>query len=311
MNSESGAGLVALFAGQGAQAIGMGKDLYEADVAGVRGMFDRADEVLGFPLTRVMFEGPLEELTRTSRCQPALYVHGLACLRALREQSPDLVIGAAAGLSLGEFTAHACAGTFDYETGLDLVFKRGTFMEEQTDAVEGSMAAMMGGTEEQVRALAEAAGVDVANLNAPGQVVLSGSKEGIARAVAEARDHGIKLAKELTVAGAYHSRLMQPAQDKLAAELAKTGMRAPEIPVICNVDARAVSAVEEIKDTLERQVTGSVRWSESMRLLVDDGHDRFVELGPGKVLAGLMRRIEKGVEVVQAADLEGIGAVLG
>lgn len=301
--------VVLLFSGQGAQRVGMGKDLAESsDVA--RGMFARADEVLGFPLSEVMWEGPIEELTRTSRCQPALYVHGLACLAVLRERVPGLEAVAAAGLSLGEFTAHAAAGTFDFETGLELVFQRGTFMEEACEATEGSMAAMIGGTEEQVAALAESCAVDVANLNAPGQIVLSGTKEGIAKALEGAKEAGCKMGKELQVAGAYHSRLMASAQEKLAAELAGVEMAMPGIPVVSNFTAEVAVDVAGIKATLEKQVTGSVRWGESISRLVGEGRERFVELGPGGTLAGLMKRISRGTAVVDAGSLVGIEAIV-
>ena len=302
--------VVLLFSGQGAQQVGMGKDLAEASEV-ARGMFERADEVLGFSLSEVMWEGPMEELTRTSRCQPALYVHGLACLAVLKERVPDLEAVAAAGLSLGEFTAHAAAGTFDFETGLKLVFQRGTFMEEACEATEGSMAAMIGGTEEQVASLAESCGVDVANLNAPGQIVLSGTKEGIAKALAGAKEAGCKMGKELPVAGAYHSRLMATAQEKLALELSGVEMAMPGIPVVSNFTVDVAGSVDEIKETLEKQVTGSVRWSQSMSKLVDEGKTNFVELGPGGTLAGLMKRISRGTGVADAGSLAGIEAIVG
>jgi [acyl-carrier-protein] S-malonyltransferase len=302
--------VVTLFAGQGAQEVGMGRDLAQAFPAAEE-MFARADEILGFALSAVMFEGPEEELTRTSRCQPALYVHGLACLEILKEKVPGLEIAAAAGLSLGEFTAHAAAGTFDFETGLNLVFKRGTFMEEDARNAGGTMAAMVGGTEEDVRRLAAQTGVDVANFNAPGQIVLSGTREGIAEAMARAKEFGIKIAKELDVAGAYHSKLMRHAQAKLAGVLAETEFREPAVPVICNVEARPVAGADDIRATLEAQVTGSVRWCESMRHLVDAGHRFFVELGPGGVLAGLMRRIERGATVLKIGDVGSLEAAAG
>lgn len=299
--------VVVLFSGQGAQSVGMGKDLYDAFPV-ARAMFDRADEVLGFSLTQVMFEGPAEELTKTSRCQPALYLHGLACLAVLKEKVPGLQIAAAAGLSLGEFTAHAAAGTFDFETGLRLVARRGHFMEEACEQNPGSMAAMIGGDEADVCALAEKVGVDVANLNCPGQIVISGKKEGIAAAVAGAKEAGLRMGKELDVAGAYHSSLMQPAQDKLAAELAGAAINEPQFPVICNFEAKVVSGAADIRRTLESQVTGSVRWSESMAGLLDAGHETFLELGPGGVLAGLMNRIRRGTRVIAAADVASIAA---
>lgn len=305
--------VVLLFAGQGAQAVGMGQDLAEA-FPSAAGRFAQADAILGFPLTETMFAGPKEELTRTSRCQPALYAHGLVCLDLIRERVPGLEIAGAAGLSLGEFTAHAAAGTFDFETGLKLVAKRGQFMEDATNATAGSMAAMIGGEESAVRTLAEACGVDVANFNAPGQIVLSGTREGIARAVAGAREHGIKLAKELDVAGAYHSRLMRSAQDQLATELASVDLREPRVPVVCNYEARKVSDPDDIRRTLESQVTGSVRWTESMRVFLDAGETTFLELGPGGVLAGLMKRIERTATVISVdnvATLESAVAELG
>ena len=180
-----------LFSGQGAQKVGMGRDLAEAYPV-AKALFDHADAVLGFSLSDVMFNGPIEHLTRTSRCQPALYVHGLAVLAVLKERLPALDIAACAGLSLGEFTAHAAAGTFDFETGLKLVFQRGTFMEEACELTKGSMAAMIGGDESSVRELAAECDVDVANFNCPGQIVISGSAEGINAALAKAKDKGIK-----------------------------------------------------------------------------------------------------------------------
>lgn len=297
--------VVVLFAGQGAQKVGMGKDLADAFPV-ARDLIDQADRVLGFPLSQIMFEGPIEELTKTSRCQPALFVHGLAVLAALKERLPTLEIAACAGLSLGEFTAHAAAGTFDFETGLRLVYQRGTFMEEACDETSGSMAAMIGGEESAVRELAAECDVDVANFNAPGQIVLSGSVEGIKAAVAGAKAKGIMKAVELTVAGAYHSRLMKSAQDKLATVLTSTLIQMPRVPVVSNFEADVVTSDIVIRNTLERQVTGSVRWSESMKLLIAQGHNLFLELGPGGILAGLMRRTDKTAKVITIEDVAGL-----
>jgi len=301
--------VVLLFSGQGAQKVGMGKDLAEA-YPKAKALLERADQVLGFGLSETMSNGPIEELTRTSRCQPALYAHGLAVWEVLKDLVPSLEVTATAGLSLGEFTAHAAAGTFDFETGLKLVFQRGSFMEEACEQTKGSMAAMIGGDESAVRELAAECDVDVANLNAPGQIVLSGSADGIKEAVAKAKEKGIRKAVELTVAGAYHSRLMKSAQDKLAAVLAQTEFATPSVPVISNFAAHAVSSASEIRQTLESQVTGSVRWSESMQLLINQGHDTFLELGPGGVLAGLMGRIQKGVKVISIEDLAGLNTAV-
>ena len=301
--------IVLLFSGQGAQKVGMGKDWVE-NSATARSMAVQADKALGFPLSDIMFDGPDEELTKTSRCQPALYLHGLMALALIRERLPNLVPVAAAGLSLGEFTAHAAAGTFSFEDGLRLVARRGEFMEAACLATEGAMAALIGGEEAQVRALAAAADVDVANLNAPGQIVLSGTASGIDAAIAQAKDFGIRRAIKLNVAGAYHSRLMQSAQDQLAAELASISFQSPALPVVCNFGASLVSEAAEIRSMLENQVTGSVRWTESIQLLIARGHRTFLELGPGKVIAGLISKIDKEVTVHSVEDLASLEAAV-
>ena len=301
--------IVLLFSGQGAQKTGMGKDWVETS-ATARSMAVQADKALGFPLSDIMFDGPDEELTKTSRCQPALYLHGLMALALIRERLPNFVRVAAAGLSLGEFTAHAAAGTFSFEDGLRLVARRGEFMEAACLATQGAMAALIGGEEAQVRALAKAADVDVANLNAPGQIVLSGTASGIDAAIAQAKDFGIRRAIKLNVAGAYHSRLMQSAQDKLAAELATVSFQSPALPVVCNFGASLVSEPAEIRRMLENQVTGSVRWTESIQLLIARGHRTFLELGPGKVIAGLVSKIDKEVTVHSVEDLASLEAAV-
>jgi [acyl-carrier-protein] S-malonyltransferase len=294
--------VVLLFSGQGAQKIGMGSDLIAVSPA-ARALYDQANDIVGFDLTSVMANGPMETLTRTSYCQPALYLHGLAVLAALRERVPALSVRACAGLSLGEFTAHAAAGTFSFAEGLKIVAARGRFMDEACAQTKGTMAAMIGGEEDAVKALAAACDVDVANFNSPGQIVLSGSEEGIAQAIAQAKSHGIRLAKALTVAGAYHSRLMKSAQDQLAATLAPLSFGAPRHPVIANVTAESSADPSVIKDTLTRQVTGSVRWTESMQSLISQGATHFLELGPGGVLAGLMGRIDKAATVTSIEDV--------
>lgn len=301
--------IVLLFSGQGAQKVGMGKDWAESS-ATARKLAHDADQALGFSISDIMFDGPDDELTKTSRCQPALYLHGLMALALIRERLPNFEPVAAAGLSLGEFTAHAAAGTFSFEDGLQLVARRGLFMEEACEATEGSMAALIGGEEEKVRALAEAAGVDVANLNAPGQIVLSGTVAGIDSAIAQAKDFGIRRAIKLNVAGAYHSRLMQSAQDKLAAELAGVNIQPPSIPVVCNYGASVVSDPAEIRTMLEKQVTGSVRWTESIQTLIAQGHKTFLELGPGKVVAGLVSKIDKDAVVYSVEDLPSLEAAV-
>jgi [acyl-carrier-protein] S-malonyltransferase len=301
--------IVLLFSGQGAQRIGMGRDWFESSAV-ARDMFLRADELLGFSLSEVIFEGPDEVLTRTSHCQPALYLHGLIALAMIRERLPTLNPVAAAGLSLGEFTAHASAGTFSFEDGLRLVARRGELMEEACEAMGGAMAAMIGGEEVQVRALAAKTGVDIANLNAPGQIVLSGTEAGIGEAVEIAKEFGIRRAIKLNVAGAYHSRLMQSAGDQLGVALTATAMQSPAIPVICNFAAAPVHDPAEIREMLKKQVTGAVRWTESIRYLVDSGHSTFLELGPGRVVAGLVAKIDKSAVVHSVEDLPTLEAAV-
>ena len=292
-----------LFSGQGAQSVGMGQDL-AAQFPIVQSLFDEADAKLGFQLSSIAFTGPVEELTRTSVCQPALYVHGIACLVALLERVPELEFVATAGLSLGEFTAHCAAETFNFATGLDLVAKRSRFMEEACNETNGGMAAMIGGEENDVRNLASQTDVDVANLNCPGQIVLSGEASKIALAVSLAKEAGIRRATTLNVAGAFHSRLMEPAYQRLSVELAATPMKTPRVPVVCNVDANAVSEPDRIRETLAEQVTGSVRWTESINYLLDELKvDLFLELGPGAVIAGLVGRIRKDTPVISISDV--------
>ena len=299
-----------LFAGQGAQQPGMGKDL-AAKYPAAADIFARADAILGRPLSSIAFEGPEEELTQTKNCQPALFVHGLACLAALRAEAGEFPVQAAAGLSLGEFTAHAAAGTFDFETGLRLVAQRGIFMQEACELTQGGMAAMIGGDESAVRALAAECDVDVANLNSPGQLVISGESAKVALAVSLAKEHGIRMAKTLNVAGAYHSRLMNSAFVQLGEELQRTPFRTPQFPVICNVDAAPVSEPDAIRTSLQDQVTGTVCWTETIEYLVDEEKcELFIELGPGGVLAGLLNRTRKGTPCVSISDVPSLDAAL-
>jgi len=291
-----------LFSGQGAQTVGMGRDLAK-EFPEAADLFERADETLGRKLSAIAWAGPLEELTRTSNCQPALYVHGLACLSVLREIAGPFPITAAAGLSLGEWTAHAAAGTFSFEQGLRLVELRGSFMEAACEATSGAMAAMIGADESAVRALAAATDVDVANLNAPGQIVVSGERAKVEMAISLAREHGIRRATLLNVAGAYHSRLMESAYVQVGDALADVALQTPQFPVLSNVTGAQVKAPDEIRRALQDQVTSTVRWTDCMERMFDMGCDLFLELGPGGVLAGLLQRTRKGTEVVSVSDV--------
>jgi [acyl-carrier-protein] S-malonyltransferase len=229
-------------------------------------------------------------------------------LSVLRELAGNFTIGGAAGLSLGELTAHAAASTFDFEAGLKLVQKRGEFMDEACAATVGGMAAMIGADENAVRKLAADEDVDVANINSPGQIVISGELAKVEAAVAVAKEHGIRRATMLNVAGAYHSRLMQAAYEKLGGALAHVVVQPPRFSVISNVTGREVKTPIEIRQTLQDQVTSTVRWVDCMEGLVELGCDLFVELGPGGVLAGLLKRTRKDVEVVSVGDVESIRA---
>jgi [acyl-carrier-protein] S-malonyltransferase len=296
-----------LFAGQGAQSVGMGRELAAHHPAAGE-LFQEADQILGRSLSGIAWNGPLEELTKTSNCQPALYVHGLACLAALRGAAGDFAIEAAAGLSLGEWTAHTAAGTFDFATGLKLVETRGRLMDAACAATAGAMAAMIGADENAVRSLAADTDVDVANLNAPGQIVISGESAKVEMAVSLAKEHGIRRATLLNVAGAYHSRLMNSAYEQLEKPLLDATLQMPRFPVMSNVTGSVVDTLPEIRTALQDQVTSTVRWTECMESLLERGCDFFIELGPGEVLAGLLRRTRKDADIVSVSDPASIHA---
>jgi len=295
-----------LFSGQGAQQVGMGKDLSQ-HYASAANLFSEADRRLQRSISQIAFAGPIEELTKTANCQVALYVHGLALLEILREELGTFTFQAAAGLSLGEFTAHAAAGTFDFGTGLQLVDARSRLMEEACLSTTGTMAAFVGGEETAVREVAQEADVDVANLNSPGQIVLSGATDNIQRAISLAKGKGIRRAVPLNVAGAFHSRLMASARTQLIPSLENAPIKSPTAIVIANVTAAPVKEPKEIRQTLADQVTGSVRWVETINYLLDNvGCNLLIELGPGQVLAGLVGRIRKGTEVISIENLSSL-----
>jgi [acyl-carrier-protein] S-malonyltransferase len=275
-----------LFSGQGAQVVGMGK--FAPDCEPARKLFARASDVLGFDLLRTCLEGPQEQLNRTDVCQPALLVHGLAAL----EWRPGPPAEAAAGLSLGEYTAHVHAGSFSFEDGVRLVKMRGQYMQEACDATPSGMVSILGLDRDKVRAACEGL-VDIANLNSPGQIVISGENGALEKAVAKCKGAGAKRAIPLKVAGAYHSRVMKPAQEKMRAELARVSIAKPRIPVFANVSAKPVTDPEEIRRALAEQVCGSVLWEDTIRAI---GARKYLEYGPGKVLAGLVRKIDETAE---------------
>jgi [acyl-carrier-protein] S-malonyltransferase len=294
-----------LFAGQGAQAVGMGQDLAE-QFPTAADLFQKADDVLGRKLSEIAWSGPIEDLTKTSNCQPALFVHGLACFSVLRELAGNFPTGGGAGLSLGEMTAHAAAGTFDFENGLKLVQRRGELMDEACARTSGGMAALIGADENVVRQLAADEDVDIANINAPGQIVISGELAKVEVAVGVAKEYGIRRATMLNVAGAYHSRLMESAYEKLGPVLQHVLVQPPSFPVISNVTGDEVKTPVEIRRTLQDQVTGTVRWVDCMERLSSLGCDFFIELGPGGVLTGLLRRTLKGIDVMSVSDVDSV-----
>src|SRR5882762_3798795 len=296
-----------LFAGQGAQTVGMGRDLVEQFPTAAN-LFQKADDVLERKLSEIAWNGPIEDLTKTSNCQPALFVHGLACLSVLRELAGNFPIGGAAGLSLGEMTAHAAAGTFDFATGLKLVERRGQLMDEACAATSGAMAAMIGADENAVRALAADADVDVANINAPGQIVVSGESAKVELAVSLAKEHGIRRATLLNVAGAYHSRLMNSAYEQLGEPLLDANLQLPRFAILSNVTGEPAETLPEIRSALREQVTSTVRWADCMQNLLARGCDLFLELGPGEVLAGLLRRTRTDVNVTSVSDAASVHA---
>jgi [acyl-carrier-protein] S-malonyltransferase len=294
--------LALLFPGQGSQFVGMGKSLYEASPA-ARAVFEEADAALGFALSRLCFEGPEEELKLTANTQPAILTHSVAALRDLEARFPERLSGAAfaAGHSLGEYSANVAAGALSFAEAVVLVRRRGAFMQEAVPADAGAMAAIVGLPPEEVEAACREAAqgevVSPANFNSPEQTVIAGTAAAVARASAACTARGAKRAIPLAVSAPFHCALMAPAREKLAPHLEVAGFLDPKIPVVTNVDARAESAGGALRDALRRQVDAPVRWVESVRLLAKEGVDRALEIGPGNVLAGLVRRIEKAIKV--------------
>lgn len=290
-----------LFAGQGAQSVGMGKDLAEK-FPSAKAWFERANAVLGYDLTSICFNGPEAELTKTENAQPGIFLASWVAFQSLKEQLASLSFQATAGLSLGEFTALTAADAMSFEDGLKLVRQRGRFMQEACEATRGGMAAIIGLDEAPTREVCAQAGVVLANLNCPGQLVISGETEKIAHACELAKAKGARRALPLAVAGAYHSPLMASAQSKLQAELARVNIIEPKVTVVSNVTAQPHDIPESIRSRLVEQVTSSVRWEESMRYLLAQGFTRFIELGPGTALSGFMKRINKDAIILNVAD---------
>jgi len=294
-----------LFSGQGAQTVGMGRSLYENSET-AKALYDEANEVLGWDLKSICFNGPDEALTETKVCQPALYVQGYAIFSILKERGLLGDLKAACGLSLGELTALAAARVYDFATGLRLVAERGRLMQLACDATKGGMAAVIGGTTEEVQSFCDEFGIEIANLNCPGQIVISGDNAKVLEAVAASKGR-FKLCKPLNVAGAYHSRLMASARDAFAGFIQNFDFKAPEITVYTNVTGGQVSEPQAIKNALVSQVVSSVRFEDNLcSMAADNGIDLFYECGPGKVLAGFAKRIDRELVVSPMSDFEEI-----
>lgn len=298
-----------LFAGQGAQYVGMGKDLAE-QYPSAKQYFQKANDILGFDLTSVCFNGPDAELTKTENCQPAIYLVSWISLQLLKERVPGITCDATVGLSLGELTALTAAGVFSFEDGLKVARSRGRFMQEACDQTRGSMAALVGLDEAQTKEVCAAADVEMANLNCPGQIVISGEAEKITKACEVAKTKGAKRAIALPVAGAYHSRLMASGQPKVAAMLDGMVLKSPAVPVISNVTAEPHGTAAEIKKRLVEQVTSPVRFEQSIRYLLAQGFVRFIELGPGTALSGFLKRIDKNAQVLNIGDVPSLEAAV-
>jgi [acyl-carrier-protein] S-malonyltransferase len=294
-----------LFPGQGSQSVGMGKELFE-NHAVARRTFEEADEALGYKLSHLCFEGPEEKLKLTEITQPAILTTSVAALRVLRARGlkPNYV----AGHSLGEYSAHVAAGTLKFTDALRAVRKRGQYMQEAVPVGVGAMAAILGMPLEEVNAVSNDAAqgevCQAANINSPEQIVISGHAGAVGRAIQLADERGAKKAVSLPVSAPFHCALMQPAQDRLAGDLSALKFHEPHCPVVCNVDAAPVTAPEAARSALVRQVTGSVKWEPSVRLLMEKGVSLFVEVGPGKVLWGLMRQIDRSKKCLTVADEE-------
>lgn len=292
-----------LFSGQGAQYVGMGKDLYE-NTEPARKVFDTADRELGFPLSRLCFEGPKEELDRTENTQPAVLTVSIAALSSLQEAG--IKADAAAGLSLGEYSALVCSGVLQFEDAVRLVRKRGKYMQEAVPEGVGGMAAVLGLEEGLVEEACRAAGslglVQVANYNCPGQIVIAGENEALKAACARAQELGARRVIPLEVSGPFHTALLEPASEKLSRELEGIEPGDLTIPVISNVTADYIKDRSEIKELLTKQVMSPVRWEGTIRRFLADGFDTFVEIGPGNVLRGFVRKIDRKVRLLNVED---------
>ena len=295
-----------VFPGQGSQWVGMGRDLYQ-NYDAARAVFEQADKALGFPLSRLCFEGPEEELVRTVNAQPAIVTISFACLEASRSVNAGLPpAGFVAGHSLGEYTALAAAGVLDFATTVYLARERGRLMHQAGQLTPGGMAAIIGLDEAPLAEVCEQTGTRIANINCPGQIVISGAKENLSKAMEMVKERGAHRAIPLQVSGAFHTPLMQPAVDGMAEIMATLNFSNPTIPIIGNTTAQPLATAEAVKEELLNQLCNCVQWQRSIEYMVNDGVFNFIEIGPGRVLAGLIKRIDRNVKIVNIGDAEAV-----
>jgi len=298
-----------VFPGQGSQGVGMGLDLYR-NFSAAREVFAEADEALGLPLSRLCFEGPEEELAQTVNAQPAILTVSVACLKAAAQVAGQLICPAfMAGHSLGEYTALVAAQVLDFGDGVRLTRERGRLMQEAGVRVPGGMVAIIGLDEVSVEQVCQETGAEIANLNSPGQIVISGTRQAMVRAMDLARAMGARRAIALSVSGAFHSRLMQPAAEGMANAISGLKFRYPSIPIVANSTAQPVTTADGVREELMRQLCHCVQWQRSVEYMMDAGVSTFIEIGPGEVLSGLIKRISDQVQTLNVGDAESISAI--